>query len=82
MMMLYIKKQGETLIGISLSKKHGNAVKRNRVKRLLRAVYMPLKDSIKEGYFIVFLPKPADEYSFDRFSAEIDRLLKKEDLLC
>ena len=81
-MMLYLPKQGETLIGISLSKKHGNAVKRNRVKRLLRAVYIPLTDSIKQGYFIVFLPKPADDYSFDRFNSEINRLLKREDLLC
>ena len=81
-MMIYLPKQGQSLIGISVSKKHGNAVKRNRVKRLLRAVYLPKRGSIRAGYFIVFLPKPADEYSYEKFQAEINRLLKKEDLLC
>ena len=54
--LVYIKRQsGETKIGVSISKKHGGAVVRNRIKRLLRAVYIPLLPKIKESYYIVFL---------------------------
>ena len=79
--MVYAKKSNETLVGISVSKKHGKAVVRNRIKRLLRAVYYPLIPNLKKGYYIVFVPKTADTYSFDKFSADIRYLLNKESML-
>lgn len=43
--------------GISISKKFGIAVQRNRVKRLIRECYRLSEDSILTGYDIVILVK-------------------------
>lgn len=44
--------------GISVSKKIGTAVKRNRAKRIIRAAYAPLEDKLRKGYLIVVSAKP------------------------
>lgn len=79
--MLYVKVPDKLLIGISVSKKHGNAVNRNRVKRLLRASFYPIIPNIKKGCYIVFVPKVAEEYSFNVFCKDVKYLLSKESLL-
>ncbi len=66
-------------IGYSVSKKHGKAVLRNRIKRLLRAA---VKSEIKSlgNYHIVLLPKVRDEYSYHLFLSDIKSIIKKENL--
>jgi len=44
--------------GISVSKKIGSAVKRNRAKRIIRAAYAPLEDKLRKGFLIVVSAKP------------------------
>ena len=44
--------------GISVSKKIGSAVKRNRAKRIIRAAYAPLEDKLGKGFLIVVSAKP------------------------
>ena len=44
-------------LGLSVSKKIGGAVQRNRAKRLLRAGYDSVKDSLYTGYLIVISPR-------------------------
>ena len=55
--------QGLTVnrFGISVSKKIGCAVKRNRAKRIIRAAYAPLEDEIRKGNLIVVSAKPEIE---------------------
>lgn len=45
-------------LGLSVTKKIGGAVTRNRVKRILRAGYDRVKGSLKTGYLIVISPYP------------------------
>lgn len=47
--------------GISVSKKVGTAVKRNRAKRVIRAAYAPLEDMLYKGFLIVISAKPEIE---------------------
>ena len=46
-------------LGISVSKAIGSAVKRNRAKRVIRAAYDPLRDSLKTGFLVVISARTA-----------------------
>ena len=46
-------------VGISVSKKLGGAVQRNRAKRLIRAAYAEVKPSLQVGNLIVISPRVA-----------------------
>lgn len=48
-------------VGISVSKKVGNAVRRNRAKRIIRAAYRLNETGFPKGFDIVFAVRPAIE---------------------
>ena len=78
-MMLYTKSEN-LKVGYSLGKKHGKAVKRNRIKRLLRASTREVFKNLNISYNIVFLPKVQEEYSFNEYVKDMTYLIKKENL--
>lgn len=79
---IYIKnnKKSENYVGIAVGTKAAKAVKRNRIKRLIRESYRLNKNNLKKGNDIVFLwNKNADfhKINFNIINTEIISLLNK-----
>lgn len=73
---------GDTKIGLSVSKKVGPAVVRNKIKRRLRTILRQLFSSLKKGVLIVFVARPAAATaSFDQLQVSVINLLKRANLL-
>lgn len=47
----------ENFLGICVSKKHGNSVVRNKLKRWVREAYKGLEEKLQKGYKIIVLYK-------------------------
>ncbi len=70
----------KTTMGISVGKKHGKSVMRNRIKRLLREAFSANVDKMQGTYAFVLIPKVQDEYSFQTFERHIRCMIQKENL--
>ncbi len=68
-------------LGLSVSKKIGGAVKRNRAKRIIRAAYAPLEDKLRRGHLIVISAKPEiDGKKSGEIYSELKYAFKKLDM--
>ncbi len=69
-----------TVMGISVGKRHGKSVKRNKIKRLIREAFRLTQAEMKGNYSIVFIPKVCEEYSFHTYQKHLSSVIKKEKL--
>ncbi|WP_067727764.1 ribonuclease P protein component [Oceanobacillus damuensis] len=79
----YLKKndQKHFRVGLSVGKKIGNAVTRNRIKRYLRQAFQELEERIRHPYDIVIIARnPTREMSYDEVKKSLTHLLYKEKL--
>lgn len=73
-LVVYVMKNraGICRIGITTSKKIGNAVERNRSKRVIRAAFSNVKNSIEGGWDIVFVARSRTK---NTKSTEIEKVM-------
>jgi len=71
------EEQGHFRIGLSVSKKLGNAVMRNQIKRYIRQAIFELKDRLLPGYdYVIIARKPAAEMDFFEIKSSLTHVLK------
>lgn len=78
-LILYIKRNGtkETRIGVSITRKVGNAVVRNKLKRRIKELNSRHIESLKAGYDIVIIPKKnAVDLSFKDLESALKHIYK------
>lgn len=69
--------QPEFRIGLSVSKKVGNAVTRNRIKRYIRQTFLELKDDLKPNAdYVIIARQQAAEMDFHESKKSLEHVLK------
>lgn len=74
---IYTPSSSGTVMGIALSKKHGKAVVRNRIKRLIRAAFNANADKLSTSFSMVIMPKIAQEYSYKNIEKSLISCFKR-----
>ena len=83
LLVLYIYKNRKNVnrIGISVSKKVGKSVVRNRIKRLIKEIYRLNKDELNIGYDLVFIARnAANGRNYNEIDEAVKNLFKKAGL--
>lgn len=70
-------------LGLAISTKTGKAVKRNKIKRLIRENYKILESQIKDGKSIVFLWKKKVDIknaTFENIKSDMNNIFEKANI--
>ena len=67
-------------MGISVGKRHGKSVQRNRIKRLIREAFRHTLGEWKGTYAVVLIPKVNQTYTYEAFKRDLQCMIKKEKL--
>ncbi|TCT24628.1 ribonuclease P protein component [Melghiribacillus thermohalophilus] len=68
-------------VGLSVGKKLGNAVVRNRIKRYLRQAFMEMEEELKQEYdFVVIARRAAVDQDYHQLKKSLAHVLKRTNM--
>jgi ribonuclease P protein component len=78
-MIVYARQNGlpYSRIGLSVSRKYGGAVQRNRLRRLYREAFRHLKEQLPTGLDLVLIPRSQSEPAIAEVSKSLQSLVKQ-----
>jgi len=62
---------GVTRLALGVGKRHGNAVHRNRLKRLCRQAHRRVREQLPPGWDLVLIPRPRADHTVDALAASL-----------
>ena len=66
---------GRTRLGIGISRRVGSAVKRNRIKRLIRESFRLLQHELPAGLDLVVIPRRDDQPTLEGYQCSLRALI-------
>jgi ribonuclease P protein component len=75
-LVLYVLLNGldHARIGLAVGSRHGNAVQRNRLRRLLREAFRLEQHNLPSGFDYLFVPRPAPQANLATYRQSLLRL--------
>ena len=62
---------------VVVSKKQGNSVKRNRIKRIIREIMRNNRSGFPDGFYLIYFKKKYNQFNRKIILNDIDVLIKK-----
>jgi len=79
--LFHIPQEGVRKVGFTATKKIGNAVQRNKAKRLMRALFLLYSQELKDGRYIFVAKAEINRLPFTTLRFHFGKILRKANAL-